>query len=45
MIPDNRVLLRLLVGHWSINQARAIDQVIPQPYEPILDAWFPGGGT
>ena len=45
LVPDNQVLLRLLLGNWSMNAAIACGTVIPVPIEPVCEAWFPGGGT
>ena len=45
IITDNRLLLRLLIGHWSMTQARAYGVIDAGPFEQILEAWFPGGGT
>ncbi|MQY07296.1 GNAT family N-acetyltransferase [Actinomadura macrotermitis] len=43
LIPDDRTLIRLLLGHWSLKDA--YDTSIPAPYQDICTAWFPGGGT
>lgn len=45
IFPDNRDLLRLLVGYWSSATARSDGTIIPTAYEQIVDAWFPGGGS
>jgi hypothetical protein len=45
VLPDNPVLLQLLVGHWSMVEARASGVVIPERYERILEIWFPAHGT
>ena len=45
IIPDNRILLRLLTGHWSTSDASAFGINLPEQYAQVLDAWFPGGGT
>jgi GNAT superfamily N-acetyltransferase len=50
-LPDNGVLLRLLVGHWSPGDAAAFSNAgtpgteVPVPFERVFEAWFPGGGT
>ena len=44
VIPDNGVLLRLLVGHWSLADARAVGHAIPPQFERLFGLWFPGGG-
>jgi GNAT superfamily N-acetyltransferase len=43
LIPDNRDLLRLLLGFWSIADLPSLP--IPDTYRQIFDAWFPGGGA
>lgn len=45
LIADNRDLLRLLIGYWSAADARVFGVAIPEHYERIADAWFPGTGT
>ena len=45
VIVDNRDLLRLLVGYWSSTDVRVLGTLIPTQYQPVCDAWFPGGGT
>ena len=45
IVSDNRVLLRLLTGHWSTIDALAFDSEVPTDYERVLEDWFPGGGT
>jgi len=44
-IPDNGLLLRLLVGHCSLADAVAWGAEIPAPFEHSFARWFPGGGT
>jgi hypothetical protein len=44
-IPDSGVLLRLLVGHWSLADARALGHEIASQFERLFALWFPGGGT
>ncbi len=43
IIPDNRDLLRLLVGFWPASNMRLSEG--ESQHEPILNQWFPGGGT
>lgn len=43
IIPDNRDLLRLLVGFWPA--ANLCLSEGESRHEPILNQWFPGGGT
>jgi hypothetical protein len=45
LIPDNDVLLRLLVGYWSTADAQAAGLTIPSHIARLCAAWFPGGGT
>ncbi len=45
VVGDNQVLLRLLVGYWSAMDARALGTEIPEPYQRVCEAWFPGGGS
>lgn len=45
IIPDNRDLLRLLVGYWSSATAQFYGTIIPAADEQIIDGWFPGGGS
>jgi ribosomal protein S18 acetylase RimI-like enzyme len=45
LFADNRDLLRLLIGYWSVADARAYGLAIPAHYERIAGAWFPGAGT
>lgn len=45
IVPDNRMLLRLLLGYWSLNDALAAGAKIPAPYKLICSLWFPGGGA
>ncbi len=45
VVGDNQVLLRLLVGYWSATDARAFGTELPDRYEGVCDAWFPGGGS
>ncbi|MEZ4860548.1 MAG: GNAT family N-acetyltransferase [Caldilineaceae bacterium] len=45
LLPDNKVLLRLLLGFWSAVDAQWAGANIPAPWLRICLAWFPGGGT
>jgi predicted GNAT family N-acyltransferase len=45
IVPDNRTLLRLLLGYWSMHDALAAGAEIPRPYEHVCSRWFPGGGS
>ena len=45
ILPDNAVLLRLLMGYWSLTTALAHGAEIPDGYLPVCAAWFPGGGS
>lgn len=45
LLPDNRVLLRLLLGFWSLPDALTMGTVIPDHFKPVCQTWFPGGGS
>ncbi len=45
IIPDNRDLLRLLIGYWSISDVDPYNTSILAEYQHITEAWFPGGGS
>jgi hypothetical protein len=45
LVPESLVLIRLLLGYWSADEARTHGLSIPAPYEQICAAWFPGGGA
>ncbi|WP_405726535.1 GNAT family N-acetyltransferase [Streptomyces sp. NBC_01537] len=45
LLPDDKALIRLLLGHWSIDDAYAHGVPIPGRYRDLCTAWFPGGGT
>jgi GNAT superfamily N-acetyltransferase len=45
IVPDNRILLGLLLGHWSAADAQTAGTEIPAQYKRICAAWFPGGET
>jgi hypothetical protein len=44
-VSDRLVLIRLLLGYWSADEARVHGLLIPARYEAIGTAWFPGGGA
>lgn len=45
LVPDSKVLIKLLTGYWSWADAEFEDIAAPEGHEEILNAWFPGGGT
>jgi GNAT superfamily N-acetyltransferase len=45
LLPDDKVLIRLLLGHWSSEDAYAHGVSIPDRYGDLCAAWFPGGGV
>jgi hypothetical protein len=45
LIPDDRALVRLLLGHWSAEDAEAHGTAVPARHRDRCSAWFPGGGT
>jgi hypothetical protein len=45
IVSDNQELLRMLLGHWSLNDALVLGTPIPAEYRLVCEAWFPGGGT
>jgi hypothetical protein len=45
LLPDDKALIRLLLGHWSTDDAFAHGVSIPERYRDHCAAWFPGGGT
>ncbi|MEU0030872.1 GNAT family N-acetyltransferase [Streptomyces sp. NPDC006335] len=45
LVPDNRVLVRLLLGHWSAEDADTHGMPVPARHRDLFTAWFPGGGT
>ncbi|MGW3137588.1 hypothetical protein [Streptomyces sp. NPDC001139] len=45
LFPDDRALIRLLLGYWSAGDAMVHGLSIPDPYRDLCAAWFPGGGT
>jgi GNAT superfamily N-acetyltransferase len=45
LIPDNGVLLCLLIGHWSWADVVALGTEAPSQLERLCTLWFPGGGT
>ncbi|MFF9853360.1 GNAT family N-acetyltransferase [Streptomyces litmocidini] len=44
LIPDDKALIRLLLGHWSVDDAYAHGTPIPDRHQDLCAAWFPGGG-
>ena len=44
IIADNGLLLRLLLGYWSLSDASSTAARLPVAYKPVCEAWFPGGG-
>ncbi|WP_412077292.1 GNAT family N-acetyltransferase [Streptomyces xanthophaeus] len=44
LVPDDGVLVRLLLGHWSVADAVVQGLVVPQGYGELYGRWFPGGG-
>jgi ribosomal protein S18 acetylase RimI-like enzyme len=45
LIPDNRLLVRLLLGYSSAADASTLATPIPERHRRTCSAWFPGGGT
>ncbi len=45
LLADDRVLIRLLLGHWSVEEAYVHGSVVADRYRDLCTAWFPGGGT
>jgi hypothetical protein len=45
LLPDDKALVRLLLGHWSIDDACAHGASVPARYRDLCMAWFPGGGS
>ncbi|MFI5828635.1 GNAT family N-acetyltransferase [Streptomyces sp. NPDC051578] len=45
LIPDDTALIRLLLGHWSTDDADAAGVAMPDRYRDLCAAWFPGGGN
>ncbi|MCX5376980.1 GNAT family N-acetyltransferase [Streptomyces sp. NBC_00091] len=45
LVPDDGMLVRLLLGHWSVGDAVVQGLVVPEGYEGLYGRWFPGGGT
>ncbi|WP_225802439.1 GNAT family N-acetyltransferase [Streptomyces sp. NK15101] len=45
LIPDDKALIRLLLGYWSVEDASAQGTPIPDRYQDLCTAWFPGGGS
>ncbi|MET9320438.1 GNAT family N-acetyltransferase [Streptomyces sp. NPDC003038] len=45
LVPDDGMLVRLLLGHWSVADAVVQGLVVAEGYEGLFGRWFPGGGT
>jgi hypothetical protein len=45
IIADDPVLLRLLLGDWSMKEALAVGINVPSHLAGLCAAWFPGGGS
>ncbi|MEU0603880.1 GNAT family N-acetyltransferase [Streptomyces sp. NPDC006393] len=45
LFPDDKALVRLLLGYWSTDDAHVHGMSVPEPYREHCTAWFPGGGT
>ncbi|WP_261575175.1 GNAT family N-acetyltransferase [Frankia gtarii] len=45
LIPDNGLLVRLLLGYSSAADASTLAAVVPEHHRRTCSAWFPGGGT
>lgn len=45
LIPDNGLLVRLLLGYSSAADASTLPATIPARHRRTCSAWFPGGGT
>lgn len=45
LIPNQQMLLRLLLGDWSLADAQAAGLTVPVHLARLCAAWFPGGGT
>ncbi|MER5868537.1 GNAT family N-acetyltransferase [Streptomyces sp. NPDC002044] len=45
LVPDDGVLVRMLLGHWSVADAVVQGLVVPEGYEGLYGRWFPGGGA
>lgn len=45
IISDDQVLLRLLLGDWSMNDALTAGVILPPHFAALCAAWFPGGGS
>lgn len=44
LVPDDGVLVRLLLGYWSLADAVVQGLVVPEGCEGLFERWFPGGG-
>lgn len=45
LLPDDGALVRLLLGHWSLDDLDAHGGSVPERYRDLCTAWFPGGGS
>ncbi len=45
LVPDNGLLVRLLLGYFSAADASTLAATIPERHRRTCSAWFPGGGT
>ncbi|WP_225900731.1 MULTISPECIES: GNAT family N-acetyltransferase [unclassified Streptomyces] len=45
LFPDDKALIRLLLGYWSTDDAYVHGMPVPERYRDLCNAWFPGGGT
>ncbi|WP_314252325.1 GNAT family N-acetyltransferase [Streptomyces kutzneri] len=45
LLPDDRALVRLLLGHWSLDDAGTQGGSVPERYQELCTAWFPGGSS
>ncbi|MFF1744485.1 GNAT family N-acetyltransferase [Streptomyces mirabilis] len=45
LFPDDKALIRLLLGYWSTDDAYVHGMLVPERYRDLCTAWFPRGGT
>jgi len=45
IITDERALLKLITGYWSMGDYLSFGGDIPSEHEAVCSCWFPGGGT
>ncbi len=43
--PDNGLLLQLITGYQSLQEAQEMGLAVPEEYLETMKRWFPGGGT